>query len=77
MAPAATDDVDLHYVCFVKGDDGTLWELDGRRKGPLARGALDAGEDVLSEKALTLGPRKFIEAGGEDIRFNAVVLADD
>lgn len=74
-APAATDDVDLHYVCFVKGDDGTLWELDGRRKGPLARGHLDAGEDVLSEKALTVGPRKFIEAGGEDIRFNAVVLA--
>ena len=74
-APQASDDVDLHYVCFVKGDDGTLWELDGRRKGPLARGQLESGEDVLSEKALTLGPRRFIEAGGEDIRFNAVVLA--
>ncbi|CAN8103101.1 unnamed protein product [Discula destructiva] len=74
-APQATDDVDLHYVCFVKGDDGTLWELDGRRKGPLARGALDAGEDVLSDKALTLGPRRFISAAGGDLRFNAVVLA--
>lgn len=76
VAPQATDDVDLHYVCFVKGDDGkTLWELDGRRKGPLARGELAADEDVLSEKALLLGPRRFVEAGGQDIRFNAVVLA--
>lgn len=74
-APQAQDDVDLHYVCFVKGDDGTLWELDGRRKGPLARGTLDEGEDVLSEKALTLGPQRFIERGGEDIRFSSVALA--
>lgn len=62
-------------MCFVKGGDGTLWELDGRRKGPLARGKLEDGEDVLSDKALTLGPRRFLELGGEDIRFNAVALA--
>lgn len=74
-APAATDDVDLHYVCFVKADNGMLWELDGRRKGPLARGQLDGDEDVLSDKALTLGPRRFLEQGGEDIRFNAITLA--
>ncbi|KAF3767892.1 cysteine proteinase [Cryphonectria parasitica EP155] len=74
-APQATDDVDLHYVCFVKTDDGTLWELDGNRKGPLDRGKLESDEDVLSEKALTLGPRRFFEWGGEDIRFNAVALA--
>lgn len=74
-APEATDDVDLHYVCFVKGTDGILWELDGRRKGPLERGRLESNEDVLSEKALTLGPRKFLERAGEDLRFSAVALA--
>lgn len=74
-APDAADDVDLHYVCFVKGTDGTLWELDGRRKGPLERGRLEGNEDVLSEKALTLGPRKFLERAGEDLRFSAVALA--
>lgn len=74
-APEASDDVDLHYVCFVRGEDGTLWELDGRRKGPLNRGQLDAGEDVLSEKALTWGPRKFLEREGADLRFSAVALA--
>lgn len=74
-APEASDDVDLHYVCFVRGDDGTLWELDGRRKGPLNRGQLESGEDVLSEKALTWGPRKFLEREGADLRFSAVALA--
>ncbi|KAI1186316.1 putative ubiquitin carboxyl-terminal hydrolase [Nemania serpens] len=79
-APDARDDVDLHYVCFVKtdgddGGDGTLWELDGRRKGPIARGTLAPDEDVLSEKALLWGPLKFLERGGGDMRFSCVALA--
>jgi ubiquitin carboxyl-terminal hydrolase L3 len=74
-APDAQDDVDLHYVCFAKTDDGTLWELDGRRKGPIARGKLEEAEDVLSEKALLWGPLKFLERGGADLRFSCVALA--
>ncbi|KAI2626210.1 putative ubiquitin carboxyl-terminal hydrolase [Xylaria nigripes] len=74
-APDAHDDVDLHYVCFVKTDDGTLWELDGRRKGPIARGKLALDEDVLAEKALLWGPLKFLERGGGDMRFSCVALA--
>ncbi|GAB1318891.1 ubiquitinyl hydrolase 1 [Madurella fahalii] len=74
-APDARDDVDLHYVCFVKGRDGALWEMDGRRKGPLRRGELEEGEDVLSEKALALGPLKFLEREGADLRFSCVALA--
>ncbi|KAI1762055.1 ubiquitin carboxyl-terminal hydrolase [Hypoxylon sp. FL1150] len=74
-APDAQDDVDLHYVCFVKTEDGTLWELDGRRKGPIARGQLAEDEDVLSEKALLWGPLKFLERGGGDMRFSCVALA--
>ncbi|KAM7206860.1 hypothetical protein V8F20_002566 [Naviculisporaceae sp. PSN 640] len=74
-APEATDDVDLHYVCFVKTEDGTLWELDGRRKGPLKRGTLESSEDVLSPNALALGPLKFLEREGGDLRFSCVALA--
>ncbi|TDZ14728.1 Ubiquitin carboxyl-terminal hydrolase isozyme L3 [Colletotrichum orbiculare MAFF 240422] len=74
-APQAQDDIDLHYVCFVRGTDGSLWELDGRRKGPLKRGQLEEGEDVLSEKALAVGPLKFLEREGADLRFSAVALA--
>lgn len=58
---------------------GHLWELDGRRKGPLNRGSLGPDEDVLSEKALDLGPRRFMrreeEMGGGEMRFSLVTLA--
>ncbi|KAH7134614.1 hypothetical protein B0J13DRAFT_641189 [Dactylonectria estremocensis] len=74
-APPAGDDIDLHYVCFVKGNDGALWELDGRRQGPIRRGELNNDEDVLSEKGLNLGVLKFLEREGGDLRFSAVALA--
>jgi ubiquitin carboxyl-terminal hydrolase L3 len=78
-APAADSDVDLHYVCFVKSEKNQLWELDGRRKGPLNRGELAPHEDVLSDKALDLGVRSFLkreaEAGGGELRFSLVTLA--
>lgn len=78
QAPNADDEVDLHFVAFVKGTDGRLWELDGRRKGPLDRGLLGEDEDALSEKALDLGVRKFLKAemegGNPDLRFSLVSL---
>ncbi|KAF2102901.1 putative ubiquitin carboxyl-terminal hydrolase [Rhizodiscina lignyota] len=73
-APSATDQVDLHFVCFVRGDDGHLWEMDGRRKGPLDRGVLKEGDDVLSEDALERSVRKFMERE-TDPRFSLVALA--
>lgn len=78
-APGAEDDVDLHYVCFVKDKKNHLWEMDGRRKGPLDRGQLAANEDVLSEKALDLGVRKFLAreaaSGAGEMRFSLITLA--
>ena len=78
-APPAEDNVDLHFVAFVKTADGHMWELDGSRKGPLARGQLPDGEDILGETALSLGPKKFIkresEAGaGAELRFSILAL---
>ena len=77
-APGAEDSVDLHFVAFVKGGDGKLWELDGRRKGPLERGSLGEDEDALSDRALDLGARRFLKveaAGGNpDLRFSLVSL---
>ncbi|KAJ5101546.1 Ubiquitin carboxyl-terminal hydrolase isozyme L3 [Penicillium alfredii] len=77
-APEAEDSVDLHFVAFVRGLDGTLWELDGRRKGPLARGKLAESDDALSEAALELGVRRFLrtesQGGNPDLRFSLVSL---
>ncbi|KAF2721585.1 cysteine proteinase [Polychaeton citri CBS 116435] len=79
-APDANDDVDLHYVCFVKDErDRHLWEMDGRRKGPIDRGLLGADGDVLSDAALDKGVRSFLkreqEAGGGELRFSLICLA--
>lgn len=62
-------------MCFAKGSDGGLWELDGRRKGPIRRGELDEGEDVLSPRGLSMGALRFLEREGGDLRFSAVALA--
>jgi ubiquitin carboxyl-terminal hydrolase L3 len=77
-APEADASIDLHYVCFVKSNKNNLWELDGSRKGPLLRGELHPDDDVLSEKALELGVRRFLkreqEAGAGDLRFSLIAL---
>lgn len=79
-APGAADDIDLHYVCFVKSKSGHLWEMDGRRKGPLDRGRLKPDEDVLSQQALNQGVRSFLNreagAGGGDLRFSLIALSE-
>ncbi|KAK3687441.1 hypothetical protein B0T22DRAFT_128469 [Podospora appendiculata] len=67
-----------HFVAFVKGRDGHLWELEGSRKGPLERGLLGEDEDLLSEKAVERGLGRLIkmqQAGGGDLRFSCVALA--
>ena len=79
VAPAAEDKMDLHYVAFVKSDQGHLWELDGRRKGPLNRGKLPDGEDALGQTALDIGPKRFIKteeavSGGAEMRFSILAL---
>ncbi len=78
-APEPEAAVDLHFVAFVKDEkDGSLWELDGRRKGPLKRGVLGREEDVLSEKGIEMGVQSFLKreekAGGGELRFSVVML---
>jgi ubiquitin carboxyl-terminal hydrolase L3 len=69
-----------YFVAFIKGDDGKLWELEGSRKGPIERGVLGDDEDVLSEKALSMGIGRVIEmekaSGGSDLRFSCIALAE-
>ena len=74
-APDVSAEVELHFVAFVKTAENNLWELDGRRKGPLNCGKLDEADDVLSEKALELGVKRFLKGAGEDLRFILLALA--
>ncbi|OBT70735.1 hypothetical protein VF21_10269 [Pseudogymnoascus sp. 05NY08] len=72
-APPADDVVELHFVTFVVVN-GKLWELDGRRKGPICRGEVGDGEDALGEKALEMGPRRFVGREEGELRFSVVAL---
>lgn len=51
QAPAADAHVEHHYVCLTKRD-GHLYELDGRRKGPIDLGPLADDEDLFCPQAL-------------------------
>ncbi|KAF2642068.1 ubiquitin carboxyl-terminal hydrolase-like protein isozyme L3 [Massarina eburnea CBS 473.64] len=80
VAPEASEyHLGQHFVAFVKGKDGHLWELEGGRMGPLDRGVLAEDEDVLSERALEMGLGRLMriesEKGG-DLRFSATALAE-
>jgi ubiquitin carboxyl-terminal hydrolase L3 len=74
---SAEDEVDFHYICFVKSKaNGHLYELDGDRKGPLDRGLVDsaAPDGVLGPEAFDV-IRQFmsLEQKG-NINFNLMAL---
>jgi len=66
----------FHFITFVKGEDGHLWELNGGMKGPVDRGVLGEGEDVLGERALNLGVRTFLKRGEGEEGFSLVALGE-
>lgn len=74
-APNASDPVDLHFIAFTKGKDGHLWELEGGTDGPVNRGELNPDEDMLSERALKNGVKRFIEVANGNLNFSIVALA--
>ncbi|KAL6714183.1 hypothetical protein ACLMJK_008678 [Lecanora helva] len=76
VVPSSEDPNGFHFITFVKGGDGGLWELNGGMKGPVCRGVLGEGEDVLSERALEWGVKGFLkEAGSAEVGFSLVALA--
>lgn len=81
VAPDAREENYQHFFCFVKAEDGHLWELNGGMKGPVDRGVLGEGEDALSERALALGVKSFLDLLGEsgegerEVNFSLVAMA--
>lgn len=79
IAPDSSEENYNHFIAFVRGDDGHLWELEGGVNGPINRGALGPDDDALSQKALDLGVRPFMAKatadGRENINFSMVALA--
>lgn len=74
-APRADEACGYHFLTFVKGGDGHLWELEGSTDGPIDRGELGEGDDMLSEAALEKGVRKFLNAADGNTEFSIIALA--
>ncbi|KAH7397412.1 hypothetical protein BKA66DRAFT_566522 [Pyrenochaeta sp. MPI-SDFR-AT-0127] len=76
-APGLDEDVNYAFTTYVKGKDGCLYDLEGRRNGPFIRGVLGPDEDVFCQKALEMGPLMHInrEAASEG-RFSIIALTD-
>lgn len=75
-APPAEDHPGHHFIAYVKGDDGHLWELEGGVDGPVDRGMLGEDDDVLSPRALEQGVKKFLKYAGDNMNFSLVALAE-
>ncbi|KAK2018665.1 ubiquitin carboxyl-terminal hydrolase, family 1 [Colletotrichum eremochloae] len=73
--PPAEERPGYHFIAFVKGQDGHLWELEGGSDGPVDRGLLEEGEDMLNEGALKKGVRKFLNYADGNLEFSIVALA--
>lgn len=74
-APRAEEHVGHHFLAFVRGKDGHLWELEGDVDGPIDRGELGDEEDLLSDRALDLGVRRFLKHAAGNLEFSLVALA--
>jgi ubiquitin carboxyl-terminal hydrolase L3 len=74
-APSSEEPNGYHFLSFVMGKDGHLWELDGSWDGPIDHGLLPADGDLLSDKALDMGIRKYVKLAEGSIEYSMVALA--
>ncbi|KAF7319287.1 Ubiquitin carboxyl-terminal hydrolase [Mycena chlorophos] len=71
--PDAEDEVDFHYVCFVKSPkDGHIYELDGDRNGFVDRDAFLDGERDLLRGGLQV-VKSFTKNGDKQFQLMALV----
>ena len=61
----------LHFVCYVH-HAGTLYELDGLKKGPVARGKT-APETLLADSAECV--KTLLAGDADELRVNLMALA--
>ncbi|CUM63114.1 uncharacterized protein PRCAT00000681001 [Priceomyces carsonii] len=63
-APEAGAHVDFHFISFIKGKNGHLYELDGRRAGPIDLGPCD-GESVIKDPKLVQKIQSYMDMADE------------
>jgi hypothetical protein len=75
--PDASEEVPYGFTAFVRGKDGKLYELEGRRKGPVDRGVVHEDEELLSHRVLGLSVYPYINREKvTESRFSCIALCD-
>jgi len=74
-APSSEEPNGYHFLAFVPGKDGHLYELDGSWDGPIDHGILLDGDDMLSEKVLEMGVKKYVRLAEGSVEYSLVALA--
>ncbi|KAH9777063.1 ubiquitin carboxyl-terminal hydrolase 3 [Citrus sinensis] len=67
----ATDDVNDHFICFTCVD-GELYELDGRKSGPISHGASSPSSLLLDAAKVIKG---MIQKNPESLNFNVIAFS--
>lgn len=67
----ASHDVDTHFICF-SCVDGVLYELDGRKSGPISHGASSPGS-LLQDAAKVI--QGMIQKNPNSINFNVIAIS--
>ncbi|KAI3469012.1 hypothetical protein Pfo_025675 [Paulownia fortunei] len=67
----ASDNVDTHFICFTYVN-GQLYELDGRRAGPISHGA-SSTSTLLQDAAKVI--QKIIQKNPDSINFNVIAIS--
>ncbi|ABN64687.2 ubiquitinyl hydrolase 1 [Scheffersomyces stipitis CBS 6054] len=74
--PAADEEIYFHFITFVKGKDNHLYELDGRRNGPIDLGPTDEhNTSIISVPQLTEKIQFYINNADEANKHNFAMMA--
>ncbi|KAI8893915.1 hypothetical protein BC833DRAFT_606828 [Globomyces pollinis-pini] len=68
-APAAEEEVNLHFVCFVQ-KEGMLYEMDGRNPFPINHGT---STDLLLDSSKII--KKYMDQSTDDLNFTVLAFA--
>lgn len=74
-APAALEPVEYHFITYVKGADGHLYELDGRRTGPVDLGVSTGETHILEDEKLVQKIQFYMNTTDESQRNNFALMA--
>ncbi|XP_022158456.1 ubiquitin carboxyl-terminal hydrolase 3 [Momordica charantia] len=71
LASQASENVDTHFICFTCVD-GKLYELDGRKSGPISHGATSPS-NLLKDAAQVI--KGMIAKNPESLNFNVIAIS--